>query len=97
MSQQSESFLAKLEKVDPEFYKAFQSIRYGVSTPGALDPKTRILVSLAIHVALGGGQIAQGANRARALGVSDDEIKEIIRMVFLLRGVPSLITGLAAF
>ncbi|MCX6012214.1 MAG: carboxymuconolactone decarboxylase family protein [Chloroflexi bacterium] len=96
MSQKTGSFLAKLEQVDPEFSKAFKIIRGDVAT-GALDAKTRSLVSLAVHIALAQGDDGSGAEKARSLGANDNEIKETIRIAFLLRGVPALVTGLAAF
>ena len=93
-----ENKFSKLEKVDPELYKAFQTLSYRqTKDPGALDPKTRALVSLALHTALGVGNAAQIGKVARSLGATDDEIKQVNRMVFLTCGVPALLLGLDAF
>ena len=106
MSQQSESPLAKLKRIDPEFHKAFLTLSYSQTpVPGPLDPKTKSLISLAIHVALGFGEKVKSgdserlgvAELARAQGATDDEIKHVIRLAFISRGFPALSTGLDAF
>jgi alkylhydroperoxidase/carboxymuconolactone decarboxylase family protein YurZ len=96
MAQQTGGFLEKLEKVDPEFHKAFNEIS-GEVDKRVLDPKTRTLISLAIHIALAQGGIQGGAERARSLGATDEEIKETLRIAFLIRGAPAINAGLAAF
>ena len=95
MQQQTGGFLSKLEQVDPEFHKAIGELR-GEPTTGALDAKTRSLISLAVHMALAQGD-ARGAKTARSLGATDEEIKETVRLAFLLRGMPAILTGLTAF
>ena len=106
MSQQSESPLTKLKRIDPEFHKAFLTLSYsGTPTPAPLDPKTKSLISLAIHVALGFGEKVKSgdseklgvAEIARANGATDDEIKQVVRLAFITRGFPALNTGLGAF
>jgi alkylhydroperoxidase/carboxymuconolactone decarboxylase family protein YurZ len=96
MAQQVGGFLEKLEKVDPEFHKAFNEIRGG-ENKGVLDPKTRALISLGIHMALAQGVGKVGADRARSLGATDDEMKETLRLAFLIRGAAVINAGLAAF
>ena len=95
MPQQSGGFLSKLEQVDPDFSKLIKEIR-GEITTGALDAKTRSLISLAVHIALAQGD-AKGAQSSRSLGATNDEIKETVRLAFLLRGMPAILTGLTAF
>jgi len=92
MPQQNVGFLSKLEQVDPDFSEALKAIRSGGIT-GALDAKTRSLISLAVHITLGKGDAA-GGDRCRSLGATDDEIKEVIRVAFLLCGTTALVSGL---
>lgn len=91
-------FLRALEEHDPEFFKLVSSVMELATSEGALDPKTKTLIILAIDAA---GSQTEGvralARRARALGASEGEISEAIRLAFLGAGVPGLVTGLAAF
>ena len=92
------SFMEELERRDPEFFKVVSAVLEKARAPGALDPKTKTLITLTLDAA---GSHPQGvinlARRARALGATDAEIAECIRLAFLGAGVPGLVAGLAAF
>ena len=95
---QRPTFMDELRNRDPEFFEAVTAVSAKSQEGGALDPKTKILISLALDAA---GSHPDGvrniAARARAIGVKDREIIETIRLVFMVAGIPGLVAGLAAF
>jgi len=95
---QRTSFMEELGKHDPEFFDLLTALMEKTREAGALDQKTRSLITLAIDAA---GSHPEGvkslAERARSLGASKEEILETIRLAFLGAGIPGLVAGLAAF
>lgn len=91
-------YMEALEKRDPEFAQMVGTLMGKVNAPGALDGKTKTLITLALDAA---GNHRDGvialAKRARAQGASDAEIWETIRLAYVVGGFPGLLTGLAAF
>ena len=98
MTTQPLSHMERLEQVDPEFYRALSALRQFIGAPGALDAKTKTLISLAMDAA---GSHRDGvknlARRARSLGATDQEIMEVVRLAYSNAGTPGLVAGLAAF
>lgn len=90
--------LRPLADNDPEFAQRVVELRTFVETGGALDAKTKVLMSLLGDAILGHfeGVAAIGA-RARTHGVTEQEIAETVRMAFMIGGFPALVTGLRAF
>ncbi len=95
---QRPKFMDELRNHDPEFFEMVAATSAKSQEEGALDPKTKVLISLALDAA---GSHPDGvkniAARARAIGVKDREIIETIRLVFMVAGIPGLVAGLAAF
>jgi alkylhydroperoxidase/carboxymuconolactone decarboxylase family protein YurZ len=95
---QRPTFMDELRNHDPEFFEAVSMLNAKSQESGSLDPKTKILISLALDAA---GSHPDGvrsiAARARAMGVKDREIIETIRLVFMVAGIPGLVAGMAAF
>jgi len=95
---QRPTFMDELRKRDPTFFEAVSAVSAKSQEAGALDPKTKALISLALDAA---GSHPDGvrnlAARARSIGVTDQEIIETIRLVFMVAGIPGLVAGLAAF
>lgn len=91
-------FLKALEQNDPEFAQAIEKI-VGLSMGnGALDPKTKTLIALALDAAHGADQgVASLAQQARKMGVSDQEIAEALRLAYFATGNSILISSFAAF
>ncbi len=85
-------------EVDPEFAKLVGSVMEQIMAKGALDPKTKALIRLGMAAAAG---LQQGtynvAELARALGATEDEIKETVRLAFLSPGLMGLAAGMQAF
>ncbi len=92
------NFMEKLRGHDPEFFDLVNAIMSKAQAAGALDQKTKALITLALDAA---GSHPEGVKalvaRARSLGATEEEIIETIRLAFLGSGVPGLVAGLAAF
>ena len=95
---QKPSFMEELNKHDPEFFELVNAVRSKARETGALDQKTKTLITLALGAA---GSHPEGvkarAAEAKALGATKEEIVETIRLAFLVSGIPGLVAGLAAF
>lgn len=92
------TFFDALQKYDPEFYKVVLPVREKSRAPGALDAKTKTLISLALDTASGASQgVKNLARQARGLGASDDEIREVLRLVYSNNGNKALSAAQAAF
>jgi len=87
-----------LEKKDPEFLEIVNKVMALATSEGALDEKTKTLISLALDAAGGHADGVKAiSERAHKMGISDKEIAETIRLAFFVGGFPGLITGLNAF
>jgi alkylhydroperoxidase/carboxymuconolactone decarboxylase family protein YurZ len=91
-------FLEKIEEKDREFAQKIKSLLEFVNRDDTLSAKTRILISLAIDAVQGKEEgVISITARAREMGVSDDEIAAVLRLVFLGSGFPGLATGTKVF
>ncbi len=96
---QQPQFFDALQKNDPEFYKSVLAVReMGYAPKSALDLKTKTLISMALDCAHGSDRgTANLAKRARALGATEEEIRETLRLVYSAAGNHVLNTSMAAF
>ncbi|MFC2071605.1 carboxymuconolactone decarboxylase family protein [Chloroflexota bacterium] len=99
MVQRQPTFYDAFQKNDPEFYEVVSAVNQKTRAgSGALDAKTRILISLALDTAAGASQgVKNLAQRARELGASEDEIREVMRVVYVNKGHQALATAQSAF
>ncbi len=98
MVQRQPAFYDALQKYDPEFYEVVSAVREKARATGALDAKTKTLISLALDTVSGASQgVKNLAMRARELGASEDEIKEVMRLVYSNKGNQALATAQSAF
>jgi len=90
--------MQELAKDQPEVMKAFQGLHHAGGQSGALDKKTKELMSLAIsiygHCERCIGLHVEGALRE---GASVEEITETIGTATVMGGGPALMHGLDAF
>jgi alkylhydroperoxidase/carboxymuconolactone decarboxylase family protein YurZ len=90
--------MEELNKHDPEFFELVNTAMTKAMGAGALDQKTKALITLGLDAA---GSHPEGVKaltaRARSLGATDGEIAEVIRLAFLSSGIPGLVTGLVAY
>lgn len=97
MAQPQLRFFESLQKYDPEFYKAALGLR-DASRGTALDSKTRILITMGLDALIGASSGVKAlANQARALGASEDEIRETLRLVSSVKLNQALEASMHAF
>ena len=84
--------VGQLSKGIPETMKGFATMREAAHANGALDPKTKELIAMAISVAVRcEGCIASHTSGAERYGVSREEILETLSMAVLMGGGPSVV------
>jgi alkylhydroperoxidase/carboxymuconolactone decarboxylase family protein YurZ len=87
-----------LEKHAPELLKQAIGLQEMAIGDGALSAKMKTLMMVLCDALLAHPEGVAGlANRARALGASEDEITETLAVAFLMGGLPGLVTGTNAF
>lgn len=87
-----------LRRAIPDVYKGFSELHHASFAPGALEPKTKELIALAIGVVEGcDGCIASHAQAAVRAGATRQEAAEAIGVTFLMKGGPATIHGPRAF
>ncbi len=87
-----------LEKHAPELFKQAMGLQDMTLKDGALSAKTKTLMMMLCDALLAHPEGVAGlAQRARALGASENEIVETIAVAFLMGGLPGLVTGSNAF
>jgi AhpD family alkylhydroperoxidase len=85
------SSLAKLRKEIPDVMNAFSSLSQSATKEGALDKKTKELIALALGVAARcDGCIGFHTNTLVKLGVTRQELLEMLGMAIYMGGGPSL-------
>ena len=84
--------VGQLSKGIPDTMKCFAAMREAAHANGALDPKTKELIAMAISVAVRcDGCIASHTSGAERYGVSREEILETLSMAVLMGGGPSVV------
>lgn len=93
-----EDFHQVLASRDRQFLKQESDIWELVIKKNRLGPKTTSLVRLAVVSALG-NQTAIGHSIDGAVkdGATQEEVLDVLKIVFLFAGVPTLVTALAIF
>lgn len=88
-------FLNRLAQHDPEFAQMVANVRHrAVYTPGALDVKTKILIAFALDVGHGLESGMQSlAARAREAGATDEELAEVLQVLYSVGGLQNLSTA----
>jgi len=95
---QGPSFMETLKKHDPEFFELVAKVMDKAQGEGVLDQKTKTLIMMALDTALGHPEGVKAlSQRARSLGATEAEIIEVLRLAFLVSGIPGIATGSSAF
>lgn len=82
----------QLHKAKPELMTGFMGLHKAAMAPGALDEKTKEMMALAIGVAkLCDGCIASHLQKLVSLGLTADELNELLGVAILMGGGPSLV------
>ena len=94
---QTNAEMGALRKAVPDPASGFVQLAKAATAKGALDPKTKELMALAIGVAARcDGCIAFHAKAALRHGASREEVAETIAMCVYMGGDPSMIYGAKA-
>lgn len=89
--------MTEVRKGIPEVMTAFSALAKAANKAGAVDPKTKELVSMAISITTRcDGCVTFHSRAAWELGATRDEILEIIGISVYMGGGPSVIYGALA-
>ena len=87
-----------IKEAAPQLFKDVSTLRDNVLTDGALSLKVKVLMTMLCDALLAHEHGVENiANRARAIGATEDEIAETIAVAFVMGGTPALVTGANAF
>lgn len=93
--------LRDLKQGNPELMKGFGALSQAASQAGALDEKTKELLALAIAIAIRCDDcIGFHTKACIRLGMTKQELEELVGVAVMMGGVPSLMYGshaIAAF
>ena len=87
-----------IEEASPQLFQDVTTLRDNVLTDGALSMKVKVLMTMLCDALLAHDHGVENiANRARAIGATEEEIAETIGVAFEMGGTPALVTGANAF
>ena len=88
MSQFIPKFVEEIKEYDPQLYAAVNGVADLAYAEGALDPKTKFLIGVALDaLSASQGGVTSFSNRARKYGATEEEVKEAIRMAYFISGM----------
>ena len=91
-------FIKILEEKDPALYTLVSELMEKALAPGALDVKTKILITLALDALKGSeGGVAVLSQQAREVGATEAEIAEALRLAYFVSGMSTLHTAAVAW
>ena len=98
MTQPPVGFQQLIDENAPELGKLVGDTRNALTADGALPAKVKTLMMMICDSILNHESgVTNLANRARALGASEDEVKEAVGVAYLMGGLPALVAGSNAF
>jgi alkylhydroperoxidase/carboxymuconolactone decarboxylase family protein YurZ len=91
-------FIESIKNYDPKFYQLVKGIEDLTHEESTLDPKTKLMISLAVDACTGATEgVAAIAGVLRKMGVTDEQIGEVLRLTYFAQGNTILATSMAAF
>ena len=94
----SPGWIKKLQEHDPKFAEMVLAQSEHVLKDGAIPAKYKILMTMIVDaITAHPDGCAALANRARAAGATEEEIKEAVQVAYLFGGTPALVTAVNAF
>lgn len=90
--------LMGIQKTDPALFEEISRLYDLAMSPGELDAKTKVLMVMALdafHGAAGG--VKTLAKAARAMGATEGQIAETLRLAYSTAGMGTLFTSRAAY
>lgn len=91
-------WIKNLQQRDPQFAEMYLAQRDHVLRDGAIPAKYKLLMTMIVDAIMTHPDgVAAIANRARAAGATEAEIKEAVEVAYLFGGTPALVTAVNAF
>ena len=91
-------FIAAIKDRDEKFFELMKGLQELVNSESSLDAKTKLMISLAVDASEGADQgVAAIANILRQMGVTDEQIAEVLRITYFTKANSTLVTSMAAF
>jgi alkylhydroperoxidase/carboxymuconolactone decarboxylase family protein YurZ len=91
-------FVEHYKENDPEYFMLVKQIVEKAMSPVDLDAKTKYLIVLALDAYKGAGEgVKVLARQAREAGATEQEIKEVFRLVYFVSGMDTVKTSLNAY
>ncbi|MCR1900027.1 carboxymuconolactone decarboxylase family protein [Irregularibacter muris] len=98
MEKQYPPFIEVLKDLDPELFNVVSQNMDLANQQGELDIKSKLLITMALDALAGSGEgVKSLAQTARNMGVTEGEIKETLRIAYMVAANKTLIAGLSAF
>jgi len=91
-------FIAAIKDRDEKFFELMKGLQELVFAESSLDIKTKLMISLAVDAAEGADKgVASISNTLRGMGVSEEQIAEVLRITYFAKANSILATSMAAF
>ena len=91
-------WLQKIKEADPQLAEMYLAQRDQIMKDGAIPGKYKILMTMIVDALLAHPSgCAVIADRARAAGATEAEIKEAVQVAYLFGGTPALVTATNAY
>jgi alkylhydroperoxidase/carboxymuconolactone decarboxylase family protein YurZ len=98
MTQTPVGFQQLIDEHAPDLAAVVAHARSSITSDGALSAKVKTLMMMICDALLNHENgVTNLANRARALGASEAEIKEALGVAYLMGGLPAIVAGSNAF
>ena len=98
LSVQTLPFIAAIKDRDEKFFDLMEGLQNLVFAESTLDIKTKLMISLAVDACEGAAQGVESiANTLRKMGVTDEQIAEVLRITYFTKGNSVLTVSLPAF
>ncbi|ABQ26696.1 carboxymuconolactone decarboxylase family protein [Geotalea uraniireducens] len=92
------SFMAAIKESDPVFYEKIIEMREFAYKDGALSSKIKLLMIMLMDAAYGSKiGCAKISDMARRVGATEEEIRETVRLSFIMGGLNGISSGLGAY
>ena len=91
-------FVEAIQSTDPELYEIVTNKMELALAPGEIDAKTKVLITMALDAFANAPEGVQSLSEtARSLGASEEEIKEVLRIAYMVAGMKALASTRAAY
>ena len=98
MTQAPVGFQQLIDEHAPDLAAIVGNARNSITSDGALSSSVKTLMMMVCDALLNHESgVTNLANRARALGASEEEIKEALGVAYLMGGLPAMVAGSNAF